>query len=100
MQAALKEKLEAIVEKVSNMMADPDLEIEYCIPEVDSTTENCDVNAVPYIEVKYSVSQYNEPKRKIKLNDKYLEQDVEKIVNLITFSVEQFIEEIDAVQMG
>jgi len=32
-----KEKLEAVVELVNNVMVNPDVEVEYCIPEVNTT---------------------------------------------------------------
>jgi len=34
MEKELKEKLEQIVELVDKLMVDPDIDIEYCIPEV------------------------------------------------------------------
>ena len=98
MQENLKEKLEKIVELVSNVLADPDIDLEYCIPEVKTTSDSCDVGGVPYILVKYSEDKYVQ--RKIRLTDKYLQNSAEEIANLVTFSIEQFKEEIDSVQMG
>jgi len=49
MQKALKEKLEKIVGLVDDLMVDPDIDIEYCIPEVDTSAETCDVSGDPYI---------------------------------------------------
>lgn len=98
MEAALKDKLETIVELVNNVMADPDIDIDYCIPEVEATSDSCNVNADPHISVKYSENKYTE--RKIRLTDTYLQNTAEEIANLVTFSIEQFKEEIDSVQMG
>lgn len=95
-----KEKLEQIVELVSNVMVDPDIDVEYCIPEVATTADSCSVDGDPYILVKYVVSEYTQPTRRIRLNDSYLEQSAEKISNLVTFSIEQFKSEIDSVEMG
>jgi len=81
-------------------MVVPDIEIEYCIPEVETTTESCDVSGDTYIMVKYVVSEYTQPTRKIRLTDKYLNNSAEEIANLVTFSIEQFKEEIDSVEMG
>lgn len=100
MENALHEKLEKIVELVNNVLVDPDIDIEYCIPEVETTTESCDVSGDPYIMVKYVVSEYTQPTRKIRLTDKYLNSSAEEIANLVTFSIEQFKEEIDSVEMG
>ena len=94
----LKQKLEAIVEQVNNLMVDPDIDIEYCIPEVATTTDKCDVSGDPYLLVKYSENKYVE--RKIRLTEKYLQNTPEEIANLVTFSIEQFKLEIDGVQLG
>lgn len=53
---------------------------------------------MPYIAVKYSEDKY--VTRKIRLTDKYLHHTPEEIVGLVTFSIEQFKEEIDSVQLG
>ncbi|MDP3301089.1 MAG: hypothetical protein Q8S36_03880 [Sulfuricurvum sp.] len=89
----VKEKLETVVALVSKAMVNPDIDIEYCIPEV-STTSITD----PYILVKYSEDKYVE--RKIRLTGVYLQNSAEMIAKLVNFSIEQFIEEIDSVQMG
>lgn len=100
MEKALKEKLEAIVGLVNNVMVDPDIDIEYCIPEVATTSESCDISGIPYILVTYVVSEYTRPTRKIRLRDSYLQNTPEEIANLVTFSIEQFKTEIDSVEMG
>lgn len=100
MEQALKEKLEKIVELVDNVLADPDIDLEYCIPEVATTSDSCDVSGVPYIVVRYVVSEYTKPTRTIRLTDKYLNNTPEEIANLVTFSIEQFKTEIDSVEMG
>ena len=89
MTQELKKKLETIVELVNKLMVDPDIDIDYCIP---------DDGAVPYISVRYSENKYVE--RKIRLTDKYLHNSAEEIAGLVTFSIEQFKEEIDSVQMS
>lgn len=98
MEQALKEKLTTIVELVNNAMVDPDIDIEYCIPEVATTSDSCDVSGDPYIMVSYAEDKY--VTRKIRLTEKYLKNSAEEIANLVTFSIEQFKEEIDGVQLG
>lgn len=100
MEKALKEKLDQLVILVNNAMVDPDIDIEFCIPEVATTSETCDVSGEPYILIKYVVSEYTQPTRKIRLTDKYLQNTPEEIANLITFSIEEFKGEIDSVEMG
>lgn len=98
MKAELKEKLETIVALVDKLMVDPDIDLEYCIPGVEGSSGTCGVKEDPYILVKYSENKYVE--RKIRLTDKYLRNTAEEIANLVTFSIEQFKEEIDSVQMS
>lgn len=98
MQTELKEKFEKIVDLVNNTMVDPDIEIEYCIPEVATTSQSCDVSGIPYISVKYNENNYVE--RKIRLTDSYMKHSPEEIANLVTFSIEQFKLEIDGTQLG
>ena len=95
-----KEKLEAIVALVNNVMVDPDIDIEYCIPDVATTSDTCDVSGDPYILVTYVVSEYTKPTRKIRLTNTYLKNTAKAIANLVTFSIEQFKTEIDSVEMG
>ncbi len=96
MEKATKEKLEKVVELVNNVMVDPDIDIEYCIPEVETTTDSCDVSGDPYILVKYVVSEYTQPTRKIRLGRTALLNSAEEIANQATFSIEEFKAEIDA----
>ncbi|RUM50966.1 MAG: hypothetical protein DSY47_00500 [Hydrogenothermus sp.] len=100
MEKELKEKLEKVVELVSQNAIDPDLEIEYCIPEVATTSDKCDVTGEPYIIVKYVTEEHDVHERKIKLRKNYLEKSPEDLANLITFYIEQFMEEIDSVEYG
>ena len=93
MDAVLKEKLEDVVEHVNNAMVDPDINIDYYIPETDNLGD-C------YIQVEYVVGEYTKPKRKIHLTKTYTMYEPQKIANLVTFSIEQFKTEIDSVEMG
>ena len=98
MEQALKEKLQNIVELVNKLMVDADIDINYCIPDVAVTSDGCELGGVPYISVKYAGDAYVE--RKIRLRDKYLHNSAEEIANLVTFSIEQFKEEVDSIPMG
>ena len=96
MEREVKEKLENVVELVNNAMVDPDIDIEYCIPEVASTSETCDVSGDPYILVKYQVSSSITKTRKIRLGRTALLNSPEEIANQVTFSIEEFKSEIEA----
>lgn len=99
MEKALKEKLEQVVELVNNVMANPDVEIDYCIPEVATTSESCDVSGDPYIHLKYVANGTHTMEQNIPLK-RDLDKTPEDLANLVTFKIEQFIEEIDSVENG
>ena len=96
----VKEKLENVVALVNNAMVDPDIDIEYCIPEVETTAETCNVDGDPYILVTYVVSEYTRPTRKIRLGRTALLNTPEEIANQVTFSIAEFKGEIDSVELG
>ena len=100
MQKELKDKLERVVELVNNVMVDPEIDIEYFMPGVHVTVQDTNASAHPYILVKYVVSQYTQPIRKIHLTKTYTQHEAQAIANLVTFSIEQFKMEIDSVEMG
>ena len=100
MEKEIKDKLEKVVELVNNAMADPDIDIEYCIPEVATTSDSCDVSGDPYILIKYQVSSTITKTRKIRLGDTALKNTAEEIANQTTFSIEEFKSEIEAGQIN
>lgn len=100
MEKELKDKLEKVVELVNSAMADPDIDIEYCIPEVATTSDSCDVSGDPYILIKYQVSSTITKTRKIRLGDTALKNSAEEIANQTTFSIEEFKSEIEAGQIN
>ena len=98
-EQALNGKLEEIVALVNNANADPDIDIEYCIPEVATTSESCDVSGDPYIHLKYVANGTHTMEQNIPLK-RDLDKTPEDLANLVTFKIEQFIEEIDSVENG
>ena len=91
MEKALIEKLETVVELINNVMVNPDVDVEYCVPEADGD---------PYIHLKYMSNGTHIMKQNIPLKHHYLEKTPEDIANLVTFYIEQFIEQIDSVESG
>ena len=91
MEKALKEKMEAVVELVNNVMVNPDVEVEYFIPEASGD---------PYIHLKYTANGTHIMKQNIPLKHHYINKTAEDIANLVTFYIEQFIEQIDSVENG
>jgi len=101
MEQALKEKLEKVVELVNNVLVDPDIDIDYYIPEV--ITENgvhTTQSVEPYVLLKYVVNGTHTQEQKIPLKTTYLTKTPEDLANLVTFYIEQFIEQIDSVENG
>jgi hypothetical protein len=96
MKKEVKVKLEKVVELVNNVMVDPEIDIEYCIPEVATTSDTCDVSGDPYILIKYVMSEHNIKTRKIRLGRTALLNSAEDISNMTTSSIEEFKSEIDA----
>lgn len=93
-------KLEKVVELVHNAMANPDLELEYCIPEEATTTDPYGVANDPYIHVKYASGGTHIMNQNVRIGPQYLSKTPDDIANLVTFHIKQFIEEIDATEYG
>ena len=89
MEKALKEKLEKVVELVNNVMVNPDVEVEYC--KLDGN---------PCIHLKYNANGTHLMEQNIPIKHHYIEKTPEDIANLVTFYIEQFIEQIDSVENG
>jgi hypothetical protein len=84
---------------VNNAMANPDIELEYCMPEA-ATTEPFGISGDPYIHLKYMANGTHTMKQNVRIGPQYLTKTPEDIANLVTFHIEQFIEEIDSTEYG
>ena len=100
MQKEVQEKLQEIVRLVNKAMVDPDIDIDYCIPGVETTLKECDESGDPYILLTYIVSEYTRPTRTIHLGNTMLKNSAQEVANQVTFSIEEFKGEIDSVEMG
>jgi len=95
-----KEKLQALVGLIDNIVVNPDVNVEYCIPGVLVTTEATGISGDPYIEFTYATDTLDPHTQHMPLTRNYLEKTPEDLANLFTFSLEQFMEEIDSRQYG
>lgn len=95
-----EEKLEKVVALVNNAMANPDIELEYCIPEASTSTDPFGVSEDPYIHMNYISGGTHIMKQNVRIGPQYLTKTPEDIANLVTFHLEQFIEEIDSIEYG
>lgn len=94
-----KEKMEKVVELVNNVMVNPDIELEYHIPDV-AESDDPDLSEDPYIHLKYMANGTHTMNQNIPIKRQYQKMSAEKIANLVTFYIQQFIEQIDSVEHG
>jgi hypothetical protein len=97
MSALLTDKLREVVDLVDKVMIDPDIDVEYYIPDV-LVTANGQTGADPFILVKYHEDDYVE--RKFSLDERHVHGSAKEIANFVTFSIEQFKEEVDSLRYG
>ena len=100
MNKEIHEKLEKTVGLVNKVLIDPNIDLSYCIPDVAMTVKNPNVSGDPYIHLKYMVSGLHLEEQNIVIKKNYLKKTPEDLANLITFYIEQFIENISTVEYG
>lgn len=101
MLVAQKEKLQKLIELVDKIAISPDVSIEYFIPGVLVTTDGGrgEVGGA-YIQFTYTLDGSDPHIQHMPLTQSYLEKSAEDLLNLFTFSLERFMEEIDSRQYG
>ena len=102
MLLAQKEKLQTLVGLVDKMSVDPDVNIDYFIPGVLVTSEDGGKreSGGPYIQFAYASDGQDAHIQHMPLTHGYLEKTPQDLANLITFSLERFMEEIESRQYG
>ena len=102
MSQAQKEKLHAVVELIDKVAINPDVEVDYFIPGV-LVTDNADGSGEsggPYVQFTYTLNGTDPHVQHMPLTHGYLEKTAEDLANLVTFSLQRFMEEIDSRQHG
>lgn len=100
MNKELKIQLERIVALVNDAAdADPEMDLEYCIPEVETTSDTCSVNGNPYILLTYTANE-TQPTKKVSLGRTALQCTEEDLAQHVILSMEAFKDESDAFTMG
>ena len=99
MNTELKAKLEKIVVLVNDAVVDPEMDLEYCIPEVETTSDTCSVNGNPYILLTYTANE-NQPTKKLSLGKTALQSTPEDLAKHVVICMEAFKDESDAFTMG
>jgi len=95
-----KEKLKKVEALVNSTMIDPDIDVEYCIPELGATSEACGVSGKPHILLTYAEDEYSTRTRKVSLGTTALQSTPEDLAKHITLAIEEFKDEMDDIKMG
>ena len=102
MLQAQKEKLQAVVELIDKVSINPDINVDYFIPGVLVTdgADGSGDSGGPYVQFTYALNGIDPHVQHMPLTHGYLEKEAQDLANLITFSLERFMEEIDSRQYG
>jgi len=93
-----KEKLLALKEFLAREKPfGADVDVELVLPE---DTQFKLHREVPYLLVRFEVSENITKERKIELFDYYLENDTEELLKLITDMIEEFVAESESSEYG
>ena len=96
----LKVRMEEIIALVNNTMIDLDVDVDYCIPEVETTSDNCDISGNPHILLTYAEDEYTTRTKKISLSKTALQSTLEDLTKHVILAIEEFKDEMDDIQMG
>jgi len=97
----LDDKMKKIVELVDKTVIDLDVDVEYCIPGLKTTTTGtCDATQNPYILMTYTEDEYNTRTRKISLGKTALQTTLEDLTKHVALAIEEFKDEMDDIKMG
>ncbi len=100
MEQELLGKLKDVVEIVEKNLTNPDIELGYSIPDDTETKKSRNASSDAYIELTYIPNGTHTMKQKIPIKEIYFKKTPQDIANLVTFYIEQFIEQIDSVENG
>lgn len=97
-----KVRLQEAVGLIDNIAITPDVDIDYFIPGV-LVTEDADGSGEsggPYVQFTYALNGSDSHVQHMPLTHGYLDKSPQDLANLVTFSLERFMEEIDSRQYG
>ncbi|MFZ8862729.1 MAG: dephospho-CoA kinase [Thermocrinis sp.] len=87
--------LRELIERVRPFGADVDVEL--VLPEDPQFELH---KEIPYLLVRFEVSENTTKERKIELFDYYLEKDLNELLKLITDMIEEFVAESESSEYG
>ena len=96
----LQEKMKKIVELIDGSLIDLDVDVEYCIPGLETTSGNCDVENNAHILLTYAEDEYTTRTRKISLGKTALQSTLDDLTKHVLLSIEEFKDEMDDIKMG
>ncbi|GAB6066215.1 hypothetical protein JCM9492_13070 [Aquifex pyrophilus] len=91
-----KTKILELKEILKNKNEGTDVEVSLVTPEDPDFDPKMQI---PYIRVKYYVDDHAH-ERKIELFEHYLQKDIEEIIKLVEFFIQEFESEIDSSEYG
>ena len=94
------ETLETFVGLIDNISVNPDVKIDYYIPDVLMTVDSRNMSSDPYVQFTYETNGNQPQVQYMPLKDNYLQKTPQDLANLVTFAIEQFTEEIDSTLYG
>jgi len=95
-----KEKLQTLIGLVDKIEVNPDVNVEYFIPGVLVSADGGEESGNPYIRFIYSPNGLDPHVQNVPLTRSYLEKTPQDLKNIVTSSLERFMEEIDSRQYG
>ncbi len=96
----LKERMKEIIGLVNKTMIDLEVNVDYCIPEVATTSEACDISGNPHILLTYPKDEYTTHTKKVSLSKTALQSTPEDLTKHVILAIEEFKDEMDDIQMG
>ena len=97
-----KARLQTAVGLIDKIAVDPDVNIDYFIPGVVVTADadGSGESGGPYVQFTYISGGVDPHVQHMPLTHGYLDKTPQDLANLVTFSLERFMEEIDSRQYG
>ncbi len=96
-----KERLQTVIGLIDNISINPDVTVDYFIPGVKVTTDGgTGESGGAFIQFAYAANGQDQHIQHMPLTHGYLDKSPEDLANLVTFSLERFMEEIDSRQYG
>lgn len=95
-----KDRMEEIIGLVNNTIIDMDVDVDYCIPAVATTSESCGLSDNPHIVLTYAEDDYTTRTRRISLGKAALQSSSEDLTQHVALAIEKFKDEIDSIKMG